>query len=408
MSPAHAHRARHRAPARFSVIAATAVLCLVAALSSVGLPTPSTAAFTDTGAVAVEVASGDGVPFTAVSAAGGHACAVDDTDRVWCWGRADLAGGAGDSTRGNFTVPTLFALPTGVATVSAGYEHTCALGVDGRAWCWGTNAYGQRGPGAGAPSTAAATGVTQLDSSGGYHSCTLDAAGVAWCWGMGSSFQLGSGSTSGSSTPVRVANAPGAFAAVDTGYMFTCGLSGGRVYCWGNNASGQVTGTPTTASVARPSVIGPSSIRDFAAGGWSACALDAAGAAWCWGSDEHGQRGDGSATSNGVTAVDTALRFESITVGDHHACALTAAGEVWCWGYNVSGQLGDGTLTSRTSPVRAQLPDASAITSITAGGYFTCAIDADQRTWCWGAADGAGTGQTQPSLTPAQPTVPWR
>jgi alpha-tubulin suppressor-like RCC1 family protein len=32
-------------------------------------------------------------------------------------------------------------------TVTAGMYHTCGLGEDGRAYCWGRNGYGQLGDG---------------------------------------------------------------------------------------------------------------------------------------------------------------------------------------------------------------------------------------------------------------------
>ncbi len=398
--------ARHRAArrGRHGVLPTAVKTALLAVLAAVAIApvTVSAAAYTDRAQSIVAVTAAGGVPFTQISAAGAHACAVDDTARVWCWGVTDLAGQQGETGRGNFTIPTLITTPARATSVTAGYEHSCALS-DAQVWCWGTNAYGQRGTG----STAAA-GMTQVDASGAYHTCTLDTAGTAWCWGMGTSGQLGAGTTS-SPTPVRVAGAPGAFSRIDTGYMSTCALDAERVWCWGNNASGQSTGTSSTATTSRPTAVGPATVRDFSVGGWFACALDSAGAPWCWGSDQFGQRGDGTQVTDAVTAVDTAERFVSISAGDHHACALTADGAVWCWGYNASRQLGDGTATDRTTPVKVALPDTSPVKSVAAGAYFTCAITTAARTWCWGAADGVGNGAVStPSLTPTQPTVPWR
>jgi hypothetical protein len=58
--------------------------------------------------------------------------------------------------------------------VAAGYEHSCALDGDGRAVCWGGDAYGQASP----------PGYTFSALSAGYeHSCGVTAGGGVACWG---------------------------------------------------------------------------------------------------------------------------------------------------------------------------------------------------------------------------------
>ena len=93
--------------------------------------------------------------------------------------------------RGFFAVMDIKAAPglaAGVATVSAGTLHTCAVMGSGAVRCWGFNGYGQLGDGTtlGSPVpvdvTGLATGIMAV-AAGGYHACALTAAGGVKCWG---------------------------------------------------------------------------------------------------------------------------------------------------------------------------------------------------------------------------------
>jgi hypothetical protein len=133
---------------------------------------------------------------TAVSVKVGeaHACAILDDGSVKCWGRnqrgqlgygdviqrGDGAGEMGDA------LPAV-ALGTGrtAVSISAGFEHTCAVLDDQSLKCWGWNGYGglgygditQRGDGAGEmgdalPAVALGTGRTAVSISAGMSGTT--------------------------------------------------------------------------------------------------------------------------------------------------------------------------------------------------------------------------------------------
>src|SRR5437763_1481762 len=91
------------------------------------------------------------------------------------------------------------ASPSGPATVSGGFYHTCALMRDGTAQCWGKNTDGQLGNGTtkGSNTPVPVTGISNAAAvvAGWFHSCALMPDGTVQCWGNNSFGQLGNGTT---------------------------------------------------------------------------------------------------------------------------------------------------------------------------------------------------------------------
>jgi alpha-tubulin suppressor-like RCC1 family protein len=94
-----------------------------------------------------------GLTFTKISAGARHTCALTTAGAVYCWGRGqDLQLGRGPPTGSNSDsgtpqLVTAGELPAGVTftTISSGVRHSCAVGSDGAAYCWGSNIYGALG-----------------------------------------------------------------------------------------------------------------------------------------------------------------------------------------------------------------------------------------------------------------------
>lgn len=143
-------------------------------------------------------------------------------------------------------------------------------------------------------------------------------------------------------------------------------------------------------------------IASVAAGRLHTCALDREGRAYCWGADEAGQLGAQSADNcslNDVSAqcartplvVATGLRFSSIAAGDWNTCALDAGGRVYCWGRNDVHQLGVDTVTQRCikkkpcSFAPVAVPTELRFKRLAVGSFHTCGITTDDRIACWGA-----------------------
>ena len=148
----------------------------------------------------------------AIGAGDNTTCAVTTGGGAKCWGRNDN-GGVGDGSQGNqINAPVdVVGLGAGVAAISPGGSHTCALMTSGGVKCWGRNDLGQVGDPTGAshlapfdvPSLTA--GVFAVDA-GSSHSCAMMNYGGVKCWGAGG--QLGNGIANGSYVPVNVLGTP--------------------------------------------------------------------------------------------------------------------------------------------------------------------------------------------------------
>jgi len=192
---------------------------------------------------------------SAIEAGAGNACALA-SGTLKCWG-GNNSGQIGDGTTdAKFTPTDVLNLGSGVSSFSVGREYVCAVTTAQGAKCWGLNDQGQLGRGTSGNSSTPVdvsgltSGVASV-SAGSYHACAVLTNGAARCWGRNDSGQTG-GSGSNPWGPEPVAGmAPAQVQSISTGGFHTCAKTSEGAKCFGNSYSGQVgDGTNTNRSSA--------------------------------------------------------------------------------------------------------------------------------------------------------------
>ena len=131
----------------------------------------------------------------AVSAADDYTCALVLGGKVRCWGRDEFSRlGQSSSSFTTLTSPTPVEIPGVMTAIATGDQHACALDSSNQVHCWGHGLYGLTGVDSNAPLQAptvvsAVTGSTGLAVSGG-HSCAWTDTSVK-CWGRATQGRTG-------------------------------------------------------------------------------------------------------------------------------------------------------------------------------------------------------------------------
>ena len=330
--------------------------------------------------------------FTSIHSYDSHTCATTDQRTLWCWGGSFDGQLGNQDTEWNFSPVRSTALRHDVRAVSSGQSHTCALDTAGGVHCWGNNDSGQLGNGS-TQASMTAVEVTGLGagiaavSAGRMHTCAVTDAGGVYCWGHNSLGQLGDGSTTTRLTPVAVSGLSSGVMAIAAGGNHTCALTlEGHIRCWGYNAAGQLGDGSYVQRSTQVAVTGLNqTVAAISASFSHTCALTTSGGVWCWGTNHMGQLGDGTTTesSRPVPVVGLGSGVRAIATGHLHTCALTNEGIVQCWGYSPDGQLGDVTSADRKRSASAIQIGAN-VTTITAGSEHSCALTDQGIVKCWG------------------------
>jgi alpha-tubulin suppressor-like RCC1 family protein len=321
-----------------------------------------------------------GLSTSVISVAAGSesTCALTSLGTVWCWGD-NSNGQLGNGTFTQSAVPVQVMDSTGnapladIARIAAGESHTCAVTISGAAFCWGNNSSGQLGNGTEivsglpVPVSGLSTGVSTI-AAGSDFTCAVTVSSGALCWGDGANGRLGNGGSTSSTSPSAVLDALGnsplsGVVTISAGFEDACALTAdGNVFCWGANASGQLGNGSISAASATPVEVlnsdGKSALVEVVAissGTDGNCAVTSSGATECWGANASGQLGNGGSANSSTPVAVSGLASEAaaIATGAQHTCVATSAGTAQCWGANASGQLANGTARSSAIPVEA-------------------------------------------------------
>jgi alpha-tubulin suppressor-like RCC1 family protein len=351
-----------------------------------------------------------------------HACAVDATGQVWCWGINDY-GQLGDNTRidRSGAVPVA-GLAGKAAAVSAGMFNSCALLVDGIVQCWGMHhqerpitVTGWRGKataitagrrncaltdsaevycwhdsGPQAIHKSALTEPIRAVTAGYEHVCVLTESGGVRCWGWNYIGQLGDGTRTESETPVQVKGLESGVVAIDTEADTTCALTdAGAVFCWGAGPLGDGTRSYSP----EPVLVGglDEAVTALAVSAENSCVHTATGKILCWGNNHFGQVGGGDPTDelSPVALTELAGTVQEVVAGGGYTCARMIDHTVACWGGNGFGQLGNGALLHSPQPVYGLDEE---ITAVQSDFLHTCALSVAKAIYCWGMNDHSQLG----------------
>lgn len=304
----------------------------------------------DSGVIAVAATSPD------------RSCALRSNGEVLCWGN-NARGELGDGTTITRWVPTRVAglgPGSGVTAITLGIDHACALRADGTVLCWGGNRLGQIGNGASggirSPTPVLGfepdSGVVSI-SAGNEHTCAVKSDQSVYCWGSNGNHQIGDGTAINRTvqTPVRTLGIGSGAVRVSAGFGYTCVVrDDGAILCWGANWFGQL-GNGTTTPAPLPNYVIDPSIGALEMSGLygHTCARTEAGVV-CWGSNNSGELGDGTSIDRSFPVLALGGNIDAVATGVGHSCARKSEGAVVCWGRNFAGQLGNGTHADSLTP----------------------------------------------------------
>ncbi len=287
-------------------------------------------------------------------------CAVQVDGTAWCWGDgSQYQLGYGDII-GQLWPRQVVGL-TEVVEIATNDGFSCARKRDGTAWCWGAGGDGQLGYGGRSTQrrpvpVSQATGLTFLTqlAVSDRHTCAVHLDGTAWCWGANNSGQLGDGTTARRTLPTPVGGLP-AVQQVVAGAHHSCALTtAGTVWCWGDNRRGELGRALADRQPQTPGpVTGLANVTFLSAQVWHTCAVTGDGTVWCWGRNATGQLGDGTTTDRQLPVQVVGLTdVAQVSAGYYASCALKHDGTAWCWGAGGSGRLGHGSTQGSLTPVQ--------------------------------------------------------
>ena len=343
------------------------------------------------------------------------ACWLKDDHTVWCSGD-NMNGqlGFGVAGVGSATAiqvkDTTSAAITDATAIGAGRDHACAVRTSGTVWCWGLNAVGQIGNGAGSAGTLAPaavqvvmtnnmplTGIVDVRAGDG-HTCARDGTGGLWCWGQNADGELGDGTTTAHNKAAAVLVAPAGASFVGAtdlmiGASHNCTHKvGDELWCWGQNNGALLDTTGTS----KPNPIKIGTAAQVATGRFHSCQINADTSISCGGWNGHARLGIGTGTGysdgNHTTPVTVlASPGGSPFVGamrlaaGGESCALMQDSSVQCWGDDAYGQTGTGVSETVPAPVvHANGTPLTGVARLLAHYAHVCAQTIAGEYLCWG------------------------
>jgi alpha-tubulin suppressor-like RCC1 family protein len=374
---------------------------------------------------------------------GTHACALQRSGTVQCWGNNDLGelGRGGPITAGSHVPSLLIPQPvvglSDAVSIAASGGSTCAIKADGTVVCWGYGGVNLVNLGVNRPSSTVfqvsspipVTGVTNAVSLAMSHfgmACAVINDGTMKCWGVGgtnhSGLALAQTSTTAMGALPTTLTGIGNVAALTLGLAHTCALkTDATVECWGTYGfrSNYNTAEPQATPLAIKDASGApiTNVQAVSSGMDHTCASKFDGTVHCWGWNGSGQLGDSSnvghltaqpVTLTGLNKAAEKLSSKALAVGNDTSCVIKTNGEVACWGLGNYGQLGNGANSNSRTPVPVNLQgNFTAVTTSASTGGHACALKDTGDVFCWGLGSYGqlGNGQSTNSNVPVSVNI---
>lgn len=307
----------------------------------------------------------------AISAGCQHSLALGQDGTAWAWGWDIMKPDVVD-IQVNLSIPKqVSGLTTNVVLIAAGYIHDVFLDDEDTVWL--------RSPsGLSRMSLPEVVGI----SAGFRHSLALRQDGTVWAWGSNQYGQLGNDQFEEQAIPLRVSGLE-EIIAISAGWFHNLALrQDGSLWTWGWNYESQLGGASDSEIQSLPTLIrGLPTIVLISAGHYHSVVAGSDGTIWTWGSyDDEKLFEDDRVTP--VIVPNLPDGVAKIAAGGGHSLVLAKDGSIWCWGQNREGQLGIGsTIDSYVPRVIRKLKN---IIDISAGGFHNIAIAQDGSLWAWG------------------------
>ncbi len=238
--------------------------------------------------------------------------------------------------------------------------------------------------------------VSLMNASGSDHMCALDVEGRAWCWGQNSWGQLGNGTTDRSEVARPVLTSQ-RFSRIAASYSTTCAIALDQsLWCWGYNgdaASGEGlygNGTTDASPVPVPGAAGLS-VADIDFDGRTACVVTTEGEAWCWGRII---TPEGNSSSMLPVKVESSERWRDISVsGSDRVCAVSRNYVAHCWATGLSTAQRAGLEGEALAP--RPVPGIPPVVEVTVGWWNQCGrLASGSGVVCWGESFLNGAAST--------------
>ena len=406
--------------------------------------------------LAVTMGAMAGKSIVAIAAGASLSMALTSDGCVYAWGD-NSAGGVGDGTFINRTLPVKVSLPASLEGNATGIAFS---GGAGFAWSGAQAGFGLQPQSVGAAAGSAVSLSTMLHAPGMpvsyqwkkaanvngvttytpiagatqplYAIASLDAAATG-------SYVLEAltplGAVQSEPATVGILTAPPSFdlssvpapvtlnagGALSLSFTLAAG-SGPFTYQWRKDGA-PVSGATASSYAVSAAKVGDSGVYSLvvtnALGSATSASVsvtvngppvDATPTVLAWGSNVSGQIGDGNGIGRtafvppDMTGVLAGKKIVQYGAGINHAVVLADDGKLYAWGQNDRGQFGNGTTVSSAVPVAVTMGALAGktITSVKAGSSFSAALTSDGKVYAWGAGTTGqlGTGSSLDSWVP--------